>query len=335
MGDGQERILSAVAEPWWPIGQAKLDGLEVPDAEAKKLCSWAGVTPKHPESDTSCAGATSPIKARVSCVGPPSRQWATSGPRATRSCDPLRTRRSSIPTFRASIVPRRTTRSAQARRRRRRRLPSSLTTTERAAKRASTQLFRIQIIRAVGVRGCISEPHPWPNSRALFRHWDRRLVEGHQNRSSVDARMTVRVGHSAPRRTATGHRTLHHRRGPVLSARRLNTSVPREAHTDPRTNPARAPSRGDYPRKIRSRPRRRSASVCCREVDPIDGDRNQPSWNGPVDCHMSVDCHISVRLENPPVGRLRTHRPRSALAHGPHHRLRAPSVAARPDHLAA
>jgi len=55
---------------------------------AKKLCNWAGLTPSTASPTRSCTAGRSPSRARPSSGEPPSRPWATTGPRATRSSAP-------------------------------------------------------------------------------------------------------------------------------------------------------------------------------------------------------------------------------------------------------
>jgi len=113
--------LPVVGELWGPTGSAQLDRLELPEAYALRLDSlrnlldvydraigeldghihaelkgdagyralnWAGLTPSTASPTRSCTAWRSPSRARPSSGEPPSRPWATTGPRATRSSAP-------------------------------------------------------------------------------------------------------------------------------------------------------------------------------------------------------------------------------------------------------
>ena len=58
-------------------------------ASAGQLCSWAGLTPRHRESDARVSVAPSPSKAHRWCAGPPSRPSPSTG--AGPSCAPTTT----------------------------------------------------------------------------------------------------------------------------------------------------------------------------------------------------------------------------------------------------
>ena len=50
-------------------------------ADPARLCSWAGLTPRHHESDTWCAAGTSPNRVPSWCGGPPSKPSSAIPPR--------------------------------------------------------------------------------------------------------------------------------------------------------------------------------------------------------------------------------------------------------------